>query len=982
MLTSRAELLFLVCVTAGVVANSGSYYKCQQGTYDCSCTPTNQETPYTNWKDCDHDCCPYFMCDSGAHQCRLDLAGGFSRASCAESCGIDKNGYSCEADSSGQFQCQPTLLSYQSKKSCQSVCGTNKVILCVYQCGESYYQKCKSGQPGETIQCWNQNPNSFEDVADNTPLNEPSNQCMADGASCLWAPCCGTSSCDANTKFCTSSSGPPTPIVLQCPNTGKPAKFIGQVSMQGLQQCMDYDCDWNAGPKKSCEGLANCPENAGAQACPTPSAVPRPASVEYMGISELAPPRKHLLQSSRGAVIKHTVNYTHQGTGKNFQATYNTKLTEKHEVVSVDQEEQVEALSCTKGAEGRMTLYLGTNSSAIATAQRKAFVERMRELPIVTASPVWKCLFNDYKSRNNTRTVALRKTRAVLFVASGYESVAISTVPSSYQDIFQEAHVSIQTTAFPDPVHFNEDSQHPLVREVHRQYTATMKKFHLDEKLENDKKVGGFFSFIGHLVSSAWKMVQRLAEAVAAAAAAIKAAVEAFVTGDVNYDKKISLASISYNYDKNSQSALKKNIALSDNVVCTECYSNLEVSLNFDFHMSNYAVQHVATWIQGDLAHHIEMTSMQQNTVKDLTFDKVMDILHFPDIHFMIGPVPVSITTTVPVHGGLTIEYSEAGSMHGHAHVTGTAKYGFQWTQEKKFQYIHEHSLSHEGSVMAESSLKAAVLVYVMPVIWINVDHIGGPNVGFKGFVEPGIDAESQGSQCSSSGGAGASYFVNFGLQLSIGAHIDIEFVGHTFINKTFEPAIIWSHKWPLASGCIDTQDQGGNFTSKSLTAQDQPYKMFDGVAYNGPVISKAIQGCDQTHSVHVSAQFVQTDDGQVLFGIGPNDNFVVNSTAALPYNVGCLGQTWYKMSYGNLAPYNAPSGSGSLDINYMNCTLDAFRNGYTYSQVGGAATFSTDLSTLTIDTASKCFEPIVLHRERKGALTDGYDIVWPSYAK
>jgi hypothetical protein len=422
----------------------------------------------------------------------------------------------------------------------------------------------------------------------------------------------------------------------------------------------------------------------------------------------------------------------------------------------------------------------------------------------------------------------------------------------------------------------------------------------------------------------------------------------------------------------------KKNIALSDNVVCEECYSDLEVSLNFDFHMADYEVQRVGTWIEGNLIHHVKITSKQQTTVQNLTFDKVMSILHFPDIHFSLGPVPISITTTVPVHSGLTIEYSEADiEVVGDAHVTGTAKYGFQWTQEKHFQYIHEHSLSHDGSFSSLGSIDAALLVYLMPVVWINVDHIGGPNIGVKGFVEPGMDAESEDSQCSSTGGAGASYFVNFGLQLSIGAHIEIEFVGHTFINKTFEPAVIWSHKWPLTSGCIGTKAQGVNSTSMSVSSQNAPYQMFSGVTYNGPIVVKDVDGCDQTHSVYVSAQFVQTEDGQVLFGVGPNDNFKRQVQDFEPYNIGCLGQTWYKLSWGFLGPYRPPAGSNSFDINYMNCTLDAFKQGYTYTQVSGAANFSTDLGTFTIDTDSKCFEPIVLQRERSSATRREYDIMW-----
>ena len=116
-MVTREVILILAFFGFGIFANDGSYYQCKQGTYDCSCTPTNQQTPYTNWKDCDQDCCPYWNCDSNTHQCRLDLAGGYSRVSCAESCGIEKNGYACEADvSSGTFQC-PIVFSIQEMQN-------------------------------------------------------------------------------------------------------------------------------------------------------------------------------------------------------------------------------------------------------------------------------------------------------------------------------------------------------------------------------------------------------------------------------------------------------------------------------------------------------------------------------------------------------------------------------------------------------------------------------------------------------------------------------------------------------------------------------------------------------------------------------------------------------------------------------------------------------------------------------------------------
>lgn len=998
---SAAFVLFLAVACTmppTTMADEGSYYKCTQDTYTCACTPTNQQTPYTDWKECDRECCPTWTCDHNAHQCALDLAGGYSRASCAESCGITHNGYTCEYDATGPG-CVPTLLSYQSKLSCEIACGTNKVTLCVYKCGASYFQRCKSLLPGETELCWNQDITAASSALDmanpstttstsvpDSALEAPSGHCMKAGDPCLAMPCCGTLSCDVNHKFCTDGN-PPQPIVLTCPDTGKPAEFQAVLSMQGLEQCMAYDCSYTEGPKKPCVGLTNCPETASDTPCPPADsankwsiapegAVPRPASTEYMGIAELAPPRKHLLRSSKGAVITHAVKYTHPATGKIFRATYDTKLTDKHEVLSVDQEEQIEALSCsTTGTPGVMTLFLGANSSAEATGQRKGFVERLRELPIVTVSPVWKCLFNDYASRNDTRTVSLRRTTAILFVSPGFEHVNVSTVASSYQEIFQEAHVSMQTSVFPEPVHFNEGSEHAPLRDIHHQYAQKMTGYHVGQRAQAAQKLRGFFSFIGNLISSAWKMVQKLADEVAKAAEALKAAIEAFITGDINWDKSISLASITYNYDKSTHSAAQKNIALSDNVVCTECYTDLEVTLNFDFHMSDYSVKHVGCFIEGDLIHHVDMTSTQSERVKDVTFDKVLDILHFPDIHFLLGPVPISVKTTVPVHGGLTLEYAEAGDLRAESHITGHVKYGMQWTQEDHFQFIHEHSLTHDGSVSSTGSVDTAVLVYIMPVVWINIDHIGGPNVGVKGFVEPAVDFEQTNSLCSPGGGAGASYIVNFGLQLSIGAHIDIEFVGKTFINKTFEPSVIWSHKWPLASGCVEEVDS--NFTSR--TALAQPYRMVDGVAYNGPITMTNASGCDAAHTVHVSAQFVISDEGDVLFGIGPNDNFVRRAASDVePYNIGCLGQTWYKMSYGKLAPYSAPA--GVTQIQYLNCTLDAFKEGYTYSQVGGKASFSSDFSSLTIDTHSTCFKPIVLLRERKpgSARTSEHDIVWP----
>jgi hypothetical protein len=101
--------LFLLAISLTLVAAiPGSYWECKQAVYTCSCVPTNTPTPYEDQNDCNMDCCPSWSCDhtgplahaclcsarpryivvfGAENKCKLDLAGGRSLESCAESCG-------------------------------------------------------------------------------------------------------------------------------------------------------------------------------------------------------------------------------------------------------------------------------------------------------------------------------------------------------------------------------------------------------------------------------------------------------------------------------------------------------------------------------------------------------------------------------------------------------------------------------------------------------------------------------------------------------------------------------------------------------------------------------------------------------------------------------------------------------------------------------------------------------------------------------
>jgi hypothetical protein len=266
--------------------------------------------------------------------------------------------------------------------------------------------------------------------------------------------------------------------------------------------------------------------------------------------------------------------------------------------------------------------------------------------------------------------------------------------------------------------------------------------------------------------------------------------------------------------------------------------------------------------------------------------------------------------------------------------------------------------------------------VYIMPVVNINIDHIGGPKIGFKGFVEPVIEFQSE-SPCSTSKpwGPAAKYTFNWGLQLTIGAFLNIT-VGDTSIlpPKTWGPTQIFNLKWPLTSGCIHPPVRNIlPLRNKRSDPMIVPHYLgdklilFDGVAYSGQVLINDLPGCDQFLSIPVHFQLMNTS-GADTHGFPvwtSNEPHNWNRTSIVPdtgINVGCVAQATYVADYGVFEVFYTPPGEPSID--YKNCTLDAIRQKYTIMSLSGAYSISLDESTLTITTGEQCIGTVVLSRQ------------------
>ena len=89
----------------------------------------------------------------------------------------------------------------------------------------------------------------------------------------------------------------------------------------------------------------------------------------------------------------------------------------------------------------------------------------------------------------------------------------------------------------------------------------------------------------------------------------------------------------------------------------------------------------------------------------------------------------------------------------------------FVHTLEKTYNNLSSLNVFYRVTPFQQA--QTSLQVYILPVVQFNVDSIGGPNVGLKGFVEPTSKIDTRDPTCST------KYSVNFGLQLTVGAQLN-----------------------------------------------------------------------------------------------------------------------------------------------------------------------------------------------------------------
>ena len=123
----------------------------------------------------------------------------------------------------------------------------------------------------------------------------------------------------------------------------------------------------------------------------------------------------------------------------------------------------------------------------------------------------------------------------------------------------------------------------------------------------------------------------------------------------------------------------------------------------------------------------------------------------------------------------------------------GSFQYGIGYNPTDDFHLIHVTNFTHNGSLTElKTGFTVDAKVYVLATLVVNVDCIGGPDIGVKPYLEAAISMENDYTDPCYEYPKLSS---NWGLQGTIGGRIDIGFKGMSIYKHEFPSTSIFNIK-------------------------------------------------------------------------------------------------------------------------------------------------------------------------------------------
>jgi hypothetical protein len=229
---------------------------------------------------------------------------------------------------------------------------------------------------------------------------------------------------------------------------------------------------------------------------------------------------------------------------------------------------------------------------------------------------------------------------------------------------------------------------------------------------------------------------------------------------------------------------------------------NLEVQLDLYFDISDYQLNSFYTALDGSVQANVE-ADLTIQYIYSYEWSNLLGVIQVPSVDFVIAGVPMVLQINIPVTVGFELNATATGSTSASVGATAEIVYGINY-DGSNWSPVHNHSYTTYGNLPStlDTQFTAGFMVYLFPTPILYIDYIGGPYAGFKPFIEVGIYTDPD--SCT----GGANVVLNWGLTVTMGINISINFDGQTVpLGVNAGPWDIYSVKQPIAQGCVSTNN-------------------------------------------------------------------------------------------------------------------------------------------------------------------------------
>ena len=232
---------------------------------------------------------------------------------------------------------------------------------------------------------------------------------------------------------------------------------------------------------------------------------------------------------------------------------------------------------------------------------------------------------------------------------------------------------------------------------------------------------------------------------------------------------------------------------------CQSCYAYIGVTIAASINIQQGKLTDASIIMNG--------TATFQSTVSliinasDLDISAHIATLAAGPIEFLLGSIPIRLTSSTPIRLGVSGSDTGNFQMSGDMGMSASVNAGFQIANSQT-RFINQLNFDHSGSgvhlpglaAVLSNKYSAALRLYILPAPAINFDYLGGPKVGLKTYLEGVVDSgqtvytdntrttTTPNRHCSS----GPSVVANAGLDGTVGADIHIGVGSYQVFNHSY----------------------------------------------------------------------------------------------------------------------------------------------------------------------------------------------------